>query len=610
MAAATCELTLLPEHQTCTVPAGTTLREALARLDVPLTAPCSGEGTCGKCKVEVHQGAVEDPQGTERALLEVEQLHAGLRLACQARLLGDAQVSVPAYSREPTMRIIMGGTGTQVAVDPLLSKRAVHLTTQTLAEPYARLEHLRRCGDFRADLRADWDLLPQLPALLPVEESTITAVVRDDQLLAIEAGDTADRCYGLSLDLGSTTVVACLVDLNTGLDLAYGATVNRQTEHGHDVIARIDLCAEREDGLKLLRRAALDSLEEAIEQVLVEANVQREEIYEATLVGNATMAHLFLGIPPASLGTMPYVSTVGDPVEAPARDLGLRLHPAARIHVLPNIAGFVGSDSVGAILAAGLDEDDGRIRLLADIGTNCELILRLGGRLFVTSTPAGPAFEGASITCGMYAAPGAIEQVTLDDDVHCKVIGAKAAQGLCGSGLVNAVSELVRTGIVDDTGRLLPVAELNGEIGPALRDRIIEREDEIAFVLAEGETPVSLSQRDIRELQLAKAAIRTGIDVLLEYAGVEPDQLDEFCVAGGFGSYIDKAGAMLLGLFPRMAPTKIHFIGNGALVGANMVLLARQLRHRSVRVARQAEHLQLAHTPNFQMRFTEAMLFT
>jgi uncharacterized 2Fe-2S/4Fe-4S cluster protein (DUF4445 family) len=611
MTETSCLLCLQPEGRTCTVPAGTTVEEALHRLGARLVAPCGGEGTCGKCRVQA-AGELTSPTPSERALLSSEELENGVRLACQARLNGRVEVSVPAGSLAPEMRILLDGTIRQVPLEPSTSKKVVRQTPQTLSEPYARLEHLRRCGDLRADVRADLDLLRRLPAVLDTAGDTVTVTLWEDLLLDVEPGERADRCFGVALDLGTTTVVASLVDLASGREVAHAATVNQQTRFGHDVVSRINATLEREDGLAEVQEAARASLDRVIAEVLERSGVQRREVCEATLVGNATMMHLALGIAPGSLGRMPYVATVGDPVVILAAELGLELHPAARLYVLPNIAGFVGADTVAAILAAHLDEDDGRIRLLADIGTNCELALRLGDRLLVTSTPAGPAFEGARIACGMYAAPGAIEKVRIDGQVTCRTIGGQPPRGLCGSGLVDASAELLRTGLVDVTGRLLPPDELDNGLEPALRERLLEGDGGVSFLLARAESgdPVVITQRDLRELQLAKAAIRSGIDLLLEHAGVELPALDELCLAGGFGNYIDKENAMRLGLIPELPLEKLNFIGNGALVGARLTLLSRSLRRKGHQVARQAEHLQLAHTPDFQMRFSEAMLFT
>ncbi len=590
--------------------AGVTLLEALNSAGVRITAPCGGEGTCGKCRIQA-SGTLAPVTPAERQLLTPEQLQSGLRLACQAQVQGDVDISVPDTSSQPEMRIVEHGAAREIQAEPAVIKCHITVPEQTLSQPYSRLEHLSRCGDLRADLVTELSVLQRLPSILDSVSGSATAVMRDNVLMAVESGNTVDQCYGVAIDLGTTTVVASLVDLNDGRELARAATVNAQTRFGHDVVSRINTALEQRDGLRQLQEAAHESIALVLKQVLTEAGIPSEQVYDAALVGNSTMAHLCLGIHPGSLGRMPYVSTAGPMLLAPPESTGLSIHPEARTYVLPSIAGFVGADTVGAILAASLDEDDGRTRLLVDIGTNCEIVLRLGDRLLVTSTPAGPAFEGARITCGMYAAPGAIESVRLDGEVGYRTIGDQEARGLCGSGLVDISAELLRVGIIDATGRMVGPDELDSDVAKGLRQALIEHEEGMAFVLHNGGGGgrVFLTQRDVRELQLAKGAIRSGIDLLLEYAGLSPDALDEFIVAGGFGSYIDKHNAMRLGMLPRLDPDKMTFIGNGALVGARLALLSRTLRRRGEQVARTAEHLQLAHTPDYQMRFSESMMF-
>ena len=616
-----CTVTLAPDGENCQVAEGSTLQQALGHLGVEITAPCGGEGTCGKCRVQVLDGEVGPVHPEERALLTEEELAAGTRLACQALVRGPVEISVPASTRTSAIRVLPSGSRRQIELAPAVAKQAVVLEKQTLEGAHARLEHLRRCGDLRADLRADIDLLRQLPALIPYEAEQVTAVLREAQLLAVEEGDTTERCLGLALDLGTTTVVANLVDLGTGKVLGSGVAGNGQATEGHDVIARINFTVEHEDGLEKMRRAALDSLTEAIAQALERAGASRRDVYEATLVGNATMMHLVLGVSPASLGRLPFAAVVGDAVDLQACQLGLDLHPAARVHVLPNIAGFVGADTVAAMLAASYDEDDCRVRVLVDIGTNCEMALRRGDQLLVASAAAGPAFEGARISCGMYAVSGAIESFRIldtgadggpaDGQVELKVIGNSEPRGMCGSAVVDVAAELLRTGIVDETGRILGDDELSADLPPALRQRVVEQGGELTFVMAETPEhgPVALTQRDIRELQLAKAAIRSGIDVLLDRAGVGIDDVEEFCIAGGFGSYLDRGNAIALGLIPPLPLEKLRYIGNGALMGALLALLSTGLRRRGQHLAGQAEHLQIADAPDFQMRFSEAMLF-
>jgi len=332
------------------------------------------------------------------------------------------------------------------------------------------------------------------------------------------------------------------------------------------------------------------------------------------VVGNSTMFHLLLGIHPRSLGIMPYVPVVSHSVDVNAQDLGiLQVNPAANVHVLPNIASFVGADTVGAILAANFDRaEDDSIKIMADMGTNCEIILRKNSQLFACSAAAGPAFEGARIKYGMYAGPGAIESVSLNDDCKYKIIGRGAPKGICGSGLVDLGAELLRVGIVDITGRMLSSDELS-KISPQLQKRIIRNESDkmLEFVVAHSakNEPITLTQRDMRELQLAKAAIRTGIEVLLRQAGLQLDDVDELYIAGGFGNYLDKENAIRLGLIPQLPLERIKFIGNAAFIGAKMALISRDIRNRADKVARNTHHLQIADTPDFQNLYMESMMF-
>lgn len=603
-------LTINPDGVTVRVVPGTTALEALAQAGISVTAPCGHRARCGKCRVVFETGALP-PSDTEQAILSPEELAGGWRLACQTPLMADATVLVPPASRAAEMRVMVGGTPRQVPFDPAVVKKPVRWTGQPLGEAVSGFDHLCRLMDARADLSADLERLRILAAIPPGPHAEITGVVCEDRLIALEPGDTSSRCYGIACDVGTTTVVGTLVDLVTGRDAGTASAVNRQTRYGHDVISRIHYTLEHDDGLERLQQAVVDTVNLIVEKLIAAHGVSPDDVYEMTMVGNTTMMHLLLGINPRSLGFLPYVPVSSHPLNADARTLGIRINPAASVHVLPNIAGFVGADTVAALLAAGMDEDDAHIRMLADVGTNCEIALRHDGRIIACSTPAGPAFEGARIRHGMYAGPGAIERVALDDDCVCKVIGRAAPQGICGSGLVDIGAELLRTGLMDETGRLLPAEELDGGVSAALRARMVEQEGEPAFVMAEtgAGRRIVLTQRDIRELQLAKAAIRTGIDALLDAHRLRPPDISTFYLAGGFGSYINKAHAVRLGMIPEMPLDRIRFIGNAAAVGAKLALVSQEIRRKALRVARHTEHLQIAETPDFQSRFADAMIF-
>ncbi|MFQ6042124.1 MAG: ASKHA domain-containing protein, partial [Candidatus Poribacteria bacterium] len=617
------ELKIQPENKKLLMPADTTLLEAITEAGISITAACGGKASCGKCRIIIEDGNLPLPTDAELSILTEEQLRSGMRLACRTKLNGDMVITIPDTSRSLEIQILMGGASHPVELSPNVSKYYVELPTQTLTEAVSLFDHLCRRLNLRADaslrsgqaLRADLALLQRLPNVLRAWNNKLTAVVCADKLIALEQGDTTRRCYGIALDVGTTTIVGALIDLTTGEDVATTSMVNPQSQYGHDVISRINFAIEGEHGLDELQLSVIGAINQLIASLIKSSKVKSDEIYEMTVVGNSTMFHLLLGINPRSLGTMPYVPAVSHSVDVNAAELGiLQVNPAADVHVLPNIAGFIGADSVGAILAANFDKaEDDSIKIMADMGTNCEIILRKDDQLLACSAAAGPAFEGAKIKNGMYAAPGAIESVSLNDDCEYKTIGGSEPKGICGSGLVDLGAELLRVGIVDATGRMLAPDELNDKISPHLRKRIVKNEtDEILeFVIANSgnNEPITLTQRDVRELQLAKAAIRTGIEVLLRQAELQLDDVDELYVAGGFGNYINKENAIRLGLIPAMPLERIKFIGNAAFIGAKMSLISRDIRGRADKVARSVQHLQIADTPDFQTLYMESMMF-
>jgi len=607
------ELTIQPENKKIIVPSNTTLLEAITGAGINITAACGGKSSCGKCRVIIADGNLPLPTDAELSILTEKQLRSGMRLACRAQINSDIVITIPDTSRSVEVRILMAGASHQVELAPNVSKHYVELPTQNLTESVSLFDHM--CSELNiCELSTDLNLLQILPNVLHWSNK-ITAVICGNKIIALEQGDTTNRCYGVALDIGTTTIVGALIDLTTGDDIETVSLVNPQSQHGHDVISRINFTIEDKNGLDELQTAVIGAINKILASLTRASNVKPDEIYEVTVVGNSTMFHLLLGIHPRSLGTMPYVPVVSRSVDVNAIDLGiLHVNPKANVHVLPNIAGFVGADSVGAILAANFDKaEDDSIRIMADMGTNCEIILRQHDQLFACSAAAGPAFEGAKIKHGMYAGPGAIESVSLNDDCEYKTIGSVAPKGICGSALVDLGAELLRVGIVDAMGRMLDRNELNDKISPQLQQRIIRNENDetLEFVIARAANndPITLTQRDVRELQLAKAAIRTGIEVLLRQAELQLDDIDELCIAGGFGNYINKENAIRLGLIPQLPLERIKFVGNAAFAGAKMALISRDIRERAENVARNTHHLQIADTPDFQTLYMESMIF-
>ncbi len=410
------------------------------------------------------------------------------------------------------------------------------------------------------------------------------------------------------MDIGTTTVVSTIVDLNTGNDLAVASALNTQATHGADVVSRINFTVENEHGLEELGNRVTQVINQITEYACAEANVEANNVYEVTIVGNTTMTHLFLKVPVRNLAIMPYVGVFSDPVETNASKLGLNVNPNANVFVLPNIAGFVGADTVGVILASSLNRSE-TIKLAIDIGTNGEVVLGNKKRLLTCSTAAGPAFEGAMITHGMRGAPGAIERVQLTDRPIYQVIGGGKPIGICGSGLIDVVAEMLRLGIVDETGRMVSPDELNL---PDNLIRYIRRNDEYGphLVLYESEErDVVITQKDVRQVQLAKGAIKAGIEILMRKLNISLDDVDEVLLAGAFGNYIKKENAIRIGLIPDFPLDKVHFIGNAAAVGSKMALMSKEAREEAVRISKSTEYVELAIDPNFQNEFMEAMMF-
>jgi uncharacterized 2Fe-2S/4Fe-4S cluster protein (DUF4445 family) len=430
-------------------------------------------------------------------------------------------------------------------------------------------------------------------------------------LVAIEPGDTSDRLYGIACDLGTTTVVATLLDLSTGTPIAVASMLNKQQPFGADVISRISATMLDPNALDKLQLLAHETLAELAAEVCEEGGIDPGEIYEVAIAGNATMTQIALGIDPEPLGVAPFILATESYPTMLASELGFALNPRARAFLFPALGAYVGGDIIAGALATGMDRDK-RLRLFIDIGTNCEIVLGDGERLMATAAPAGPAFEAASIKCGMRAAAGAIEVVTIDDEgVHLQVIGDAEPVGLCGSGLVDAVAELARVGIIDPSGRYIPEEDAASRL-PDLAPRLREINGERVFILAEEtEThdAVFLSQRDVRELQFAKAAISTGWKLLVEEFGADPADIQQVLLAGSFGTYLSARNAVHIGLVPQIPVLRIVSAGNVAGEGAKMSLLSGPERHGAAALIREIEYLELSDRTDFNDRFVDELAF-
>jgi uncharacterized 2Fe-2S/4Fe-4S cluster protein (DUF4445 family) len=593
------------------VPAGVTVFDAASWNGIAIDSTCGGHGTCKKCKVRIAGGSVPVASVDVRAF-SPDELRDGWRLACRAAATSDLQIEVPPLTTRPKAATV--GVGRQVILRPAVQKRYLELTEPTLSDQRSDVERVLDGLD-DLELQVDLAVLRSLGRVLRAADYKVTAVVVDDVLIGVEPGDTTGRRFGIAFDLGTTTVVATLLDLSTGTPMAVSSMLSKQQPFGADVISRISAVMLEPENLGRLTQLAHESLSELVGEVCAEAAVDPLDVYEIALAGNATMTHLALGIDPEPLGVAPFILSARLLPEVLAADLGLAVHPRARAVMFPAFGAYVGGDITAGLLASGMNRD-ARLRLFIDIGTNCEIVLGSREWLLATAAPAGPAFEGAAIRCGVRAADGAIEGVVLGTggEVTLKVIGDCEPVGLCGSGLVDAVASLIDVGLLDRSGRFVP-QEQAADLVPGLAARLTMLGDERVFVLAwRGESgdvasSIFLTQRDVRELQFAKAAIASGWNVLLEEAGLSAADLQQVLLAGSFGSYLSPGNAIKLGLVPRLPVLRVVSAGNVAGEGAKMALLSVRERAAALALLQEVRYVELSDRADFNDLFVEQLQF-
>lgn len=603
------QITFLPQNVITHAPEGTTIFNAANWAGLAIDSTCGGRGTCGKCKVQLLEGANSVAEADRRFFSE-RQLQEGWRLSCRAAVHHECVVEVPRLMTSPKAALL--GYGRHVILDPNLHKVYLQLEEPTLEDQRSDLARLLAAlHDAGYAVRSGLHVWRALPQILRANDFAVTAVVCGDELLAVEPGDTTDSAYGLALDIGTTTVVGALVNLQTGVVAAVQSSLNGQAPYGADVISRISHTMLEPDGQAVLQTRIVETINTLVDRLLTSSGLARETVYEAVAVGNATMLHLLLGIDPEPISMAPFIPTIGEAVMLRAGDVGLRLHPQARLSLLPCLGAYVGADIVAGILATDLARNpDNRLRLYIDVGTNGEIVLGSARGTLATAAPAGPAFEGAQIKCGMRAGEGAIEGVEIDDDVLLQIIGGDVEPlGICGSGLVDAVAVLLKCGLVDASGRLLRPEEARGRVPDTLVERLVEVDGVRAFLLSDPAQGIVLTQVDIRALQFAKGAIAAGVQVLLARMGVTPDDLHEVLLAGSFGSYINPESARAIGLVPWIAVERIVAVGNAAGEGAKIALLSFREREAANRIPEFIEYVELSGRPEFNDIFTDVLAF-
>jgi len=587
-----------------------TILDAMKICGIKIRSECGGRGVCGKCKVIVkNPESLTNLSEREKELLSDQEIKKGYRLACQAYIKGNVTIFIPEESRVTKRKTLIKGVMQEIEISPLVEKFYIIMpkpSLQDLRTDFERLnESLNEIYNLK-ELEIPLELLKTLPLRLRDANWKVTVTVwNKKKIMSIEPGNTTQRIYGIAIDIGTSKIIGYLVNLLDGKVVATHFVENPQIAYGEDVISRISHVMENPQALEEIHSLAIKAVNEIIFKCCEKVGIKQTDIYEAVVVGNTAMHHFFLGINPKYLALSPYVPAIGNSVNVEAKELKIDIHPHGNIHVLPVIAGFVGADAVGDILATRIFESE-KIRLTIDIGTNTEIVLGNKDELFTTSCASGPAFEGMHITHGMKAVEGAIEKVRIDPEtfeVYYETIGDKEPVGICGSAMVDIVAEMFKSGLIDRKGKF----NINKDT-----KRFQKMNGKYSFIIAKPNetksgTPIVVTQSDIREIQLAKAAIYTGCSTLMRKRNIPIDLINKIFVAGAFGNYLNIENAITIGLLPDVPLSKIEFVGNAAGSGAIMSLISKEEREKAGEVARRTKYVELAIDPNFHMELAASM---
>lgn len=594
-------VTIEPAGRRVSVPAGSTILAAAQAAGIEVTAVCGGKGTCGACKVLTVSGKVSPLSTEEKTQLQPKEIEAGMRLACQTTLLSDAVVQFPPESLGVQQRLQLEGAQTVQSLQPAVKRLEVEISAPAAGEKQSDAEKVREALKISGYPLTDLpdELLPEILSTLQTNSYRVSLVLHGQDLVAVLP--PGQKLVGLAADIGTTKLATYLVDLQTGETIASGGVVNPQIAYGEDVIARIQYTDEHPEGAKLLQQALVKSLNDLVLELAQKVAVAPTQIADCVMVGNTAMHHLLAGLSVHSLGTAPYHPARIEAMNFAAREIGLDLAFGARVYLPPNIAGFVGGDHIAMLLAIRARHTLKTV-LAMDIGTNTEISLVHKGRHLACSCASGPAFEGAHIRDGLRAVPGAIERVFIDDEgVKMQTINQQPAIGICGSGMLDAVAEMRKTNLLDARG-----------VFRKQDARFTWQEGQPEFVLAAAEQsgidrPISINRRDVQEIQLAKAAIRSGVEVLMRQTDIQADDIDLFLVAGAFGTYLDIGSCVRIGMFPDLPLQRFRQVGNAAGSGARELLVSTARREEAEAMIEHIEYVELTTVSDYVDFFTESI---
>ncbi len=584
------------------------LIDLLEDAGIDLENSCASTGTCGKCRVQILNGKSLPAGPEEMALLSLGDLEKGIRLACYCLVQGE--VLLRAEQPAQDIRVLESGLQSSFELEPAIRKE--HLSLVQDNEGSSLLDQILSQLGVSVDLKSSLNILRLLGE--NARTKILTAVVRDNALIGLELNDTTPHYYGLAVDIGTTTVVAALLDLSSGAELAVASALNPQTHYGLDVLSRIQFAGQNPASLNKLNDLIIECLNKLIDELCEQSGVNPQYVYEIAAAANTVMLHLLLKVSPASMGRAPYNPVFRQGQMVGANMLGITVSPFAQVYCLPLVSGFIGADIIAGIMATELDRINGTV-LFLDLGTNGEIVLNKDNQLIACSTAAGPALEGMNIACGMRAANGAVEEVWLQNNLmRWRTIGDAPPQGLCGSGLLDVVAAMLDIGMLNTAGRIM---DKNRFLETYPQNPLVQQIDEVAgkrrfwLIPSSDNNPngVFISQADIRQVQLAKSAIVTGIKTLLAQASINEIEVNKVYVAGAFGAYLSPECLIRLGFFPDAWRDRIFFVGNTSKAGAKMALLSSSARIRMGDIAKEVDYIELESCPNFEKLFVQHMSF-
>lgn len=589
--------------------AETNLLKFLRKSSINVNSPCGGHGTCGKCKVLV-TGLLEEPSKKERKYLDPKSEEKGFRLACYNQINNDIDIYIGGKKEEAS--IVTDAKKREISLQPVVTKKVETLNTPDLDDQRSDIERvLASAGKSR--IANSLDFLRKLPEQLRSNNFAVTMVYFDDKLISIEPGDTTGRVYGVAVDIGTTTIAAYLINLLTGERVDVYSMLNPQRQFGADVISRINYTLENQGALDEMKEVITSCINQIIISFEERNNIPKSDIYAITFVGNTTMMHLLMGLPSRNIAVSPFIPVSTLMHQLPAKELGLNINPFGYAVVFPSVAAYIGADTIAAVLSSGM-YNSSKISLLIDIGTNGEIVLGNSKWLYSCSVAAGPAFEGAHIRNGIGGVKGAIDKVDFNNGLELTTIGNEKAIGICGSGIVDAISGMLSRGIIDETGRIIDVDEGDQSLKAEFESRFIDIDGLSAFLLLKSDecdagNDIAVTQRDIRELQNAKAAIAAGIKTLIKHAGIKIEDIEKVYLAGGFGSYINIDSALNIGLLPHKLKGRIESIGNAAGGGAVEGLLSTKILKKAEKLKNTIKYIELSADKDFVDEYINCMTF-